>query len=226
MPAHALGHGIQNILELIGLYAFATSGALMAIRKGFDAVGIVILAEITALGGGVARDLAIGATPPAAFINSNYLLIPVVAAAMTFFAHPVVEKLNFAILVFDAAGLALFCVTGTSKALEYDLGMLAAVTLGVTTAVGGGLMRDVIARETPALVRVEAELYSVPATAGAAIVAATYDSGLSRPFTAIGGAVFVFLFRLVAMIRHWHAPQAWKRRDRSGPEPGSTDRDW
>jgi uncharacterized membrane protein YeiH len=106
---------VINILELVGLYVFATSGALMAIEKGFDLVGIVVLAMLTALGGGILRDLIIGDTPPAAFSNVNYLVIPMVAAVVTFFAHPLAQRLSFTVLVFDAAGLGLFCVTGTLK---------------------------------------------------------------------------------------------------------------
>jgi uncharacterized membrane protein YeiH len=207
-------HAAHDVLELIGIYVFATSGALMAIRKGFDVVGILILAELTALGGGVLRDLIIGDIPPAAFTKTSYLLLPLVAAAVTFFAHPVVERLNTTMLVFDAAGLGLFCVTGTLKALDYGLGSIPAVMLGVTTAVGGGLLRDITANETPTLVQVDTDLYSIPAAAGAVIVAAAYDSGLPLPAVAIGAAVFVFLFRVVAMLRHWTAPRAYERHRR------------
>ena len=157
---------VINILELVGLYVFATSGALMAIDKGFDVVGILILAMLTALGGGILRDLIIGDTPPAAFSNVNYLVIPLIAAVVTFFAHPLVKRLSFTVLVFDAAGLGLFCVTGTLKALDFHLGSLQAVLLGITTAVGGGVLRDITARETPALVQVDTDLYSIPAAAG------------------------------------------------------------
>jgi len=206
----------QTILELVGLFVFATSGALMAIRKGFDVVGIVILAVVTALGGGLLRDLIIGDVPPPAFTNNSYLVIPLVAAAVTFFLHPLAERLEFTILVFDAAGLGLFCVTGTLKALDHGLGAVQAVVLGITTAVGGGVLRDVIARETPALVRVETDLYSIPAAAGAVAVAALYPHDIPVPVYATGASVLVFMFRLVAMVRHWHAPQAyqWRRRTR------------
>jgi uncharacterized membrane protein YeiH len=168
---------------------FATSGALMAIRKGFDVVGIVILATITALGGGILRDLVIGATPPAALVETSYLVIPLVASAITFFAHPVVEKLNAAILVFDAMGLSLFTVTGTLKALDYGLELLQAVILGVMTGVGGGVLRDVIAMETPALVKVETDLYAIPAAAGAVIVGISVHFGLPLAPFSIGAAM-------------------------------------
>ncbi|MEV6492813.1 trimeric intracellular cation channel family protein [Actinoplanes sp. NPDC051633] len=200
------------VLELAGLYVFATSGALMAVHKGFDIVGIAVLALLTALGGGILRDLVIGDVPPAAFSNVYYLLVPLIAAAVTFFAHPLVQRLSFTVLVFDAAGLALFCVTGTLKALDYHLGSVQAVLLGVTTAVGGGVLRDITARETPALVRMHTDLYAIPATAGAIVIAVANQLRLPEAAFAIGAAVFVFAFRIVAMLRNWKAPHAWERK--------------
>jgi uncharacterized membrane protein YeiH len=200
------------VLELAGLYVFATSGALMAVHKGFDIVGIVVLALLTALGGGILRDLVIGDVPPAAFSNVYYLLVPLIAAAVTFFAHPLVQRLSFTVLVFDAAGLALFCVTGTLKALDYHLGSVQAVLLGVTTAVGGGVLRDITARETPALVRMHTDLYAIPATAGAIVIAVANQLHLPEAGFAVGAAVFVFAFRIVAMLRNWKAPHAWERK--------------
>lgn len=201
-----------TVLELVGLYVFATSGALMAISKSFDVVGILVLALVTALGGGVLRDLVIGDTPPAAFTNISYLVIPLAAAVVTFFAHPLLGRLSVTVLVFDAAGLGLFSVTGTLKALDFDLGSLQAVLLGVTTAVGGGVLRDITARETPALVQVGTELYAIPAAAGATIVALAHHTDLPMPVVAAGAAVLVFAFRITAMLRHWTAPRAWERR--------------
>ena len=198
----------MTVLELVGLYVFATSGALLAIQKGFDIVGIALLALLTALGGGILRDLIIGATPPAAFTEPAYLVIPLAAAAVTFFVHPVVQRLNFTVLVFDAAGLGLFSVTGTLKALAYGLGPMQAVLLGITTAVGGGVMRDVTARDTPALLRVDTDLYAIPAATGAIVVAVASYTPLPMPVVATCAAVFVFAFRLVAMLRHWRAPRA------------------
>lgn len=203
---------VVTVLELVGLFTFAISGALMAIRKDFDVVGIVVLALLTALGGGVVRDVIIGETPPAAFQHVVYLLIPLAAAAVAFFAHPAVERLATTVLVFDAAGLGLFSVTGTLKALDAGLGSVQAVLLGITTAVGGGLLRDVTARETPALVQTDTDLYAIPAAAGAGVIAVANQLDVPMPFVAAGAAVFVFLFRIAAMWRHWTAPRAWTPR--------------
>ncbi len=199
------------VLDLLGIFVFATSGALMAIRKDFDVIGIILLAELTATGGGVIRDLIIGVTPPAAFTNLGYLVVPLVAAIVTFFAHPAVDRLTTAVLIFDAAGLGLFCVTGTLTALDHGLGLLQSAALGVTTGVGGGLLRDVVAREIPALVRPDTELYAVPALAGALLVAVARPLHQAQSAVAVSAAVFIFVFRLVALRRRWHAPRAWRR---------------
>jgi uncharacterized membrane protein YeiH len=203
---------VSPVLETIGLFAFAISGALMAIRRDFDVIGIAMLAVITAIGGGVVRDLVLGDVPPPAFTQWEYLAVPLAAAAVTFFAHPALERTARALLLFDAAGLGLFCVTGTVKSLDYGLGPLAAAALGVTTAVGGGLLRDVIARETPALVRPDTELYAVPAIGGALAVALAWELDAYEPVVGALAAVAVFGVRVLALRRGWRAPRAWSGR--------------
>lgn len=202
---------MQTELDLIGLFAFGISGALMAIRRDFDVVGIVILAVITALGGGILRDLVLGDTPPPAFAEWEYLVVPLAAAAVTFVAHPELERLMRTLLIFDAAGLGLFCVSGTVKALDYGLAPVAAATLGVTTAVGGGVLRDVIARETPTLVRPDSELYAVPALAGAVAVAIAWEVKAYEPALGAVVAAAVFGIRGLALHRQWRGPRAWER---------------
>jgi uncharacterized membrane protein YeiH len=135
---------VQHWLDLIGIFVFAISGALLAVRKNFDVFGIAVLAEVTALGGGLFRDVIIGAVPPAAFTDLGYFLTPLVAAGLVFFLHPEVERTQVAVNIFDAAGLGLFCVTGTVKAYDYGLGLTASAALGLATAVGGGVLRDII----------------------------------------------------------------------------------
>jgi uncharacterized membrane protein YeiH len=206
----------MQAVELIGIFAFAVSGALMAIRRDFDVVGIACLAVITALGGGIVRDLVLGATPPVAFTRWEYLVLPVVAAVLTALAHPVLERLTRPLLVFDAAGLGLFCVSGTVKGLEHGLAPGAACFLGVTTAVGGGVLRDVVARETPALFEATSELYAVPAVAGALVIAIAWTFDASGPVLEAVVAVAIFSVRLLALRFHWHGPRA-RRGRRTGP---------
>ncbi|MER7763658.1 trimeric intracellular cation channel family protein [Streptomyces sp. NPDC097619] len=202
---------VQHALDLAGIFVFATSGALLAVRKNFDIFGIAVLALVTALGGGLFRDLVIGAVPPAAFGELSFFVTPLVAAGCVFFLHPEVQRINRAINVFDAAGLALFTVTGTTKAYEYGLGLTASAALGLATAVGGGVLRDVIVNEVPSLLR-DREMYAVPAVVGAAIVAVSIAFDSLNALTTALAIVTTFVLRLLAMHFHWQAPRAWNRR--------------
>ncbi|MFD8806371.1 trimeric intracellular cation channel family protein [Streptomyces sp. NPDC059597] len=203
---------VQHTLDVIGIFVFAISGALLAVRKNFDVFGIAVLAEVTALGGGLIRDLIIGAVPPAAFTDLGYFVTPLLAAVVVFFLHPHVERIQSAVLVFDAAGLGLFCVTGTTKAYSYGLGLTASATLGLATAVGGGVLRDVLANEVPSLLRWDRDLYAVPAMVGAALVVLCIRYDALTPLTSGVAVVTAFVLRLLAMKYHWRAPRAWNRR--------------
>ncbi|MBB3080646.1 putative membrane protein YeiH [Streptomyces violarus] len=203
---------VQHSLELIGIFVFAISGALLAVRKNFDVFGIAVLAEVTALGGGLFRDLVIGAVPPAAFTDLGYFLTPLLATLLVFFLHPHVERIQVAVNVFDAAGLGLFCVAGTTKAYEYGLGLTASACLGLATAVGGGVLRDVLANEVPSLLRWDRDLYAVPAIVGATMVVLFIRYDVLSPLTSALAVVTGFVLRLLAMRYHWRAPRAWHRR--------------
>ena len=203
---------VQHTLDVVGIFVFAISGALLAVRKNFDVFGIAVLAEVTALGGGLFRDVIIGALPPAAFTDLGYFLTPLCAALVVFFLHPHVERIQTAVLVFDAAGLGLFCVTGTTKAYDYGLGLTASATLGLATAVGGGVLRDVLANEVPSLLRWDRDLYAVPAIVGATLVMLCIHYDMLSPLTSALAAVTAFVIRLLAMRFHWRAPRAWNRR--------------
>lgn len=206
---------VQRSLEIVGIFVFAISGALLAVRKNFDVFGMAVLAEVTALGGGLLRDLIIGAVPPAAFTDLGYFVTPLVATALVFFLHPHVERIQGAVNVFDAAGLGLFCVTGTTKAYEYGLGLTFSATLGLATAVGGGVLRDVLANEVPSLLRWDRDLYAVPAMVGAAMVVLCIRFEALNPLTSGLAAVAAFVLRLLAMRFHWRAPRAWNRRSQT-----------
>ncbi|MEU1576965.1 trimeric intracellular cation channel family protein [Streptomyces collinus] len=203
---------VQHTLDLIGIFVFAISGALLAVRKNFDVFGMAVLAEVTALGGGLFRDLVIGAVPPAAFTDLGYFLTPLLATLLVFFLHPQVERIQGAVNVFDAAGLGLFCVAGTIKAYEYGLGLTASAGLGLTTAVGGGVLRDVLANEVPSLLRWDRDLYAVPAIVGSALAALCIRYDVLNPLTIGLAVITAFVLRLLAMRYHWRAPRAWHRR--------------
>lgn len=203
---------VQHTLDVIGIFVFAISGALLAVRKNFDVFGMAVLAEVTALGGGLFRDLIIGSVPPAAFTDLGFFVTPLLATIVVFFLHPHVERIQAAVLVFDAAGLGLFCVTGTTKAYSHGLGLTASATLGLATAVGGGVLRDVLANEVPSLLRWDRDLYAVPAIVGATMVALCIRFDALTSVTSGLAAAAAFILRLLAMKFHWRAPRAWNRR--------------
>ncbi|MER7308234.1 trimeric intracellular cation channel family protein [Streptomyces griseoluteus] len=203
---------VQHTLDVIGIFVFAISGALLAVRKNFDVFGMAVLAEVTALGGGLLRDLIIGAVPPAAFTDLGFFVTPLLATVVVFFLHPHVERIQAAVLVFDAAGLGLFCVTGTTKAYSHGLGLTASATLGLATAVGGGVLRDVLANEVPSLLRWDRDLYAVPAIVGATMVVLCIRFDALTSLTSGLAAATAFVLRLLAMKFHWRAPRAWNRR--------------
>ncbi|MEU3790802.1 trimeric intracellular cation channel family protein [Streptomyces fructofermentans] len=203
---------VQHVIDLVGIFVFAISGALLAVRKNFDVFGIAVLAEVTALGGGLLRDLIIGAVPPAAFSDLGYFLTPLLAALLVFFLHPEVERIQVGVNIFDAAGLGLFCVAGTVRAYDYGLGLTSSAALGLATAVGGGVLRDVLANEVPSLLRWDRDLYAVPAIVGATMVALCIRYDVLNAFTSGLAVVTAFVLRLLAMRYHWRAPRAWHRR--------------
>ncbi|MDJ0460786.1 trimeric intracellular cation channel family protein [Streptomyces sp. H27-C3] len=209
---------VQHALDIVGIFVFAISGALLAVRKNFDVFGIAVLAEVTALGGGLFRDLIIGAVPPAAFTDLGYFTTPLIAAALVFFLHPEVERIQGSVQAFDAAGLGLFCVTGTTKAYDYGLGLTASAALGLATAVGGGVLRDVLANEVPSLLRWDRDLYAVPAIVGAAMVALCIRFDMLNAATSGLAVITAFALRLLALHYHWRAPRAWNRSSAKAEE--------
>lgn len=193
------------VLDLLGIFVFAVTGALVGVRKELDVFGVLVLAGTTGLGGGFLRDVLIGATPPAALEDWRYLLVPVAAGLLTFWYHPAVGRRERAVTVLDAFGLGLFCVTGTLKALAYGLGPVPAALMGMVTGIGGGMARDLLASRVPAVFR--GDLYATPALAGAFITVAGSRLDLPVVVIAFTGAGVCIVWRLVAMWRNWQAPR-------------------
>ena len=193
-------------LELAGIFVFAISGALVAVRKHLDVFGVLVLAGATGLGGGFLRDVLIDATPPKALEDWRYLLVPVAAGLITFVFHPALGRMERVVNVFDAAGLGLFCVTGALKALEFGLGPVPAALMGMVTGVGGGMARDLLAGRVPVVF--SSELYATPALAGAAWTVFAHTQGWPVAFVALPGVVLCFGWRVLAILRNWRAPIA------------------
>lgn len=197
---------LARSLDLLGVFVFAVSGASLAARKGFDVVGLVVLAVATGLGGGMVRDVLLGATPPVALEEEVYVVIAAVAAGVVLVAHRLVERAWRPVLAFDAVGLGVFAVAGAAKALQFGLGWVAAVVLGTVTAVGGGVTRDVMAREVPVVFRADSALYAIPAALGAALTVVVWELGLYGPPAAIAIGAAVLTVRLLSMRLGWRAP--------------------
>lgn len=191
-------------LDLLGIFVFAITGALVAVRKEMDIFGVLVLAGVAGLGGGFLRDVLIDATPPAALADWRYLLVPVAAGLATFLFHGSMGRRERVLNIFDAAGLSLFCVTGAVKALDYGLGPVPAALMGMVTGIGGGMMRDVLAHRAPTIFR--SELYATPALAGATLAVLGSRWGWNVWLVALPAALLCFAWRVLAIWRDWRAP--------------------
>jgi len=199
------------ILDLIGTFVFALSGASAGVKHRLDMFGILVLSFAAANSGGIARDLLIGAVPPPGLSDWRYIVVPLFAGLFTFFWYPLVDRLSSSVLVFDAAGLALFAVSGAVKALAFHLGPLPSMLLGMLTGIGGGIARDILVAEIPTVLR--AQLYAVAALAGAAVVVTGKMLNLPSEALAIVGAAFCFSLRFIAIRRGWHLAIATEPED-------------
>lgn len=191
-------------LDLAGTAVFAISGAAIGVRHRLDIFGVCVLAFVAGNVGGMLRDVLIGAIPPTAFAGWQHVAISLLAGVITFFWHPRLERLRTPILLFDAAGLGLFAVSGTQKALAFGLNPFVAALLGILTGIGGGILRDVLVSEIPTVLR--EDLYAVAALSGASVVIAGHLLHLPPPATTVAGAVLCFGIRLVAVRRGWSLP--------------------
>jgi len=206
MPVHLSMTSLQFLLDLAGTFVFALSGAMAGVKRKLDIFGVLVLSFAAANSGGIMRDLVIGAVPPAAIIDSRYLAVSLVAGVVTFcFPAAVTEQWN-PVLLFDAAGLALFAVAGAHKALAYGLDPIMATLLGMVTGIGGGMARDILLTDIPAVLR--ADLYAVAALLGAAVVVAAHVLQLPAGPATLVGAALCFGLRVLAMKRGWQLPVA------------------
>jgi len=199
-------HILLPVLDLGGTFVFAISGAMAAVKHRLDVFGVLVLAFAAGNAGGMTRDLLIGAVPPAAIADWKYLGVSVLAGLITFFWYPVTSRFGDDVLWFDAVGLAFFAVAGAEKALVHGLSPVMAALLGMLTGIGGGMLRDVLVAEIPAVLR--SDLYALAALAGASVV--VVGQGLHAPAvaTAIAGGGLCFALRFMAIRYGWHLPTA------------------
>ncbi|QKW12886.1 trimeric intracellular cation channel family protein [Verrucosispora sp. NA02020] len=208
------------LADLAGVAVFAASGASAAVAKRLDLFGVVFVGFVAALGGGIFRDLVINEAPPLAFGDWRYATTAALTAGAIFWLHPQFARLRTTVLVLDAAGLGLFTVVGTLKALEAQVPPVGACLIGMLTAIGGGLVRDLLTAEIPVVLR--REIYALAALVGSIVVAVLYGLDRTGPVPLTAAAALVFGVRLVALRHRWSAPVATLRPPRagaSGPPP-------
>ncbi|MBS0226800.1 MAG: trimeric intracellular cation channel family protein [Proteobacteria bacterium] len=196
-------------LDLVGTFVFALSGGTLAVRMRLDLFGVLVLSCAAAVSGGIVRDVLIGAHPPASLADWRYLVTAMVAGLATFRWHDAIERLRNPVQLFDAAGLALFAVLGTDKALAFGLSPFAAMLLGMVSGIGGGIARDVLVARVPVVLK--AELYAVAALVGGGVVALAAYLQLPRHPAMLVGALVCFGLRYMAMRHGWQLPVARPR---------------
>src|SRR3954462_6948114 len=198
---HILLNTLLVVFDLGGTFVFALSGATAAVKHRLDLFGVLVLSFAAGNSGGIARDVMIGAVPPAAISDWRYIAVSMLAGLITFCWYRIINRLSSPVLVFDAAGLALFALSGAGKGLAFHAGPVTATLLGMLTGIGGGMVRDVLVREIPTVLRTE--LYAVAALIGAAVVVIGGLLHLPPSGAAIAGALLCFGLRFAAMRRGW-----------------------
>ena len=201
---------LLDVLGLLGIAAFAASGALAAVRAQLDVFGICVLGTLTALGGGVLRDVLLGLTPPTSLTYWPNPAVALAACLVAVLFQPGLVKLRPAILVLDTVGMGAFATQGATAALVVGAGPLAAVVVGTLTAIGGGVVRDILLNQVPDVLR--REVYAVAALLGAGVVVAGSALGLPPGPVAFVGTGLAIALRTVAVLRHWNFPTPSARR--------------
>ena len=211
MNVHALAlaglndHRLFTILDLVGTFAFAISGAVAARDRGLDWFGVIVIAFTVACGGGMLRDLCIGAVPPAGLTDWRYLAVAVAAALLTMTANALIVRLAHPVILFDSLGLGLFAVTGAQKAVFFGHNAEVAVLLGMVTAIGGGMARDVLL--TRVSIVLQKEIYALAALAGAAMTVIGERLGWPPVWATWLPILFCFSLRFLSLHRHWNLPR-------------------
>ena len=204
MHGHQLAGPLLYAADLLGTFVFALSGATAGVKSRLDLFGLVAISFAAGNAGGITRDVLIGAVPPAAISDWSYLGVSLLAGFVVFFWSPNIEKHRSLVLLFDGGGLSLFAVAGTQKALIAGLSPVMAISMGVLTGIGGGILRDVLVNQTPTVL--QADIYAVAAAAAGVIVVIGYV--LHYPtFAMIAGALLCFFLRVMAISRGWRLPR-------------------
>ncbi len=197
-------HPLVRHADLAGTFVFAFQGALAALAAHLDLFGVLVLSFVTALGGGMVRDVLMGALPPSALRGWSYPSTALAAGIIVFALGRYLPVPHQLLQTLDAGGLALFAVAGTEKALDARIHPLSAILLGTITAVGGGTMRDVLLNHVPSILRVD--VYATAALFGAIVLVLARRLGLAPTLAAVLGALACFALRMIGLWLHWQLP--------------------
>lgn len=196
---------LLQVLDLAGTFVFGIEGALAAATGHLDFFGVMVLSFCTALGGGIIRDLLIGAVPPGAIRDWKYAVVAFFGGGMAIFLYQFLQEVPPLLLTtLDAGGLALFAIGGATKALSYEIHPFLAILMGTITGVGGGTVRDMLLAHVPVVLR--ADVYATAAMFGAAVFVAGVKLNLSARAAAIVGGTACFALRMTAVMYHWSLP--------------------
>lgn len=208
-----MGEIMYEILQLAGILAFAISGALVGVRRRLDLLGVIVVGSFTGVGGGIVRDMLIGVHPPVSFVHWPNLAVAVAGSLIVFFVHPGITRIRYFETVFDAFGLGLFSATGAATALVAGQTPITALLVGIITAIGGGVIRDVLVNTVPGVLT--RELYAVSAFVGAAVAIGIVMLGGHEGLASLIGGAAAITLRLASVARGWNLPKPrW-----SGSEP-------
>ncbi|WP_238364969.1 trimeric intracellular cation channel family protein [Mesobacterium pallidum] len=197
---------ILLVFDILGTFAFGLSGALVAIRRQLDLFGILVLAAATGVAGGITRDLLIGATPPAALRDLWPLALAAGSGLVAVFTWAQLERVSRPVMLLDALGLGTFAVAGTQTALDAGLHAPGAVLLGMISAVGGGVLRDMMSAEVPRVLR--EDIYALAALAGAIVYVGALSLGLPEGAAAAGAVALAVVLRIASVRYGWTLPRA------------------
>jgi len=199
-------HPLVAGLDMTGTLVFAMSGAARGVQERMDVFGVLVLAYVTAVSGGILRDVMIGAVPPESVASWHNLALALAGGLFVFACFGLFRRLSHPVLFFDAIGLGVFAVAGTQKALDYGINWPMAAILGMVSAIGGGMVRDVLTMRVPTVLH--ADIYAVAALAGALVVVAGAALGIAQPLAAWSGLALCVFLRMMAIYRGWRLPAA------------------
>lgn len=193
------------VLDIIGTFAFAISGALVASKKDFDLFGVIIIAFATAVGGGMTRDVLIDAHPINWIGDLNYIWTILAAVIFTFLFKSKIAPLSKTLFLFDTIGIGVFTLLGVQKGLAFDLHPFIAIVMGMVSAVMGGVIRDVLTNEVPLIFK--KEIYASACLAGGAVFLLTHHLELSDNIQFFATIITVIIIRLLAVKFHLELPK-------------------